>query len=88
MIFTEDGAEKICLISPDGQLIELRINLSLSSVPEEIRRPAAEEGEIMNCISITSTEELSYELIVRDTTLTRFKILYDQSGKALKKKKL
>lgn len=79
-IFNEGGKEKIGIFSHDGTLLELRTNLPLELIPENIRLSASKQGEIMNCISINVSGAINYELIVRDIELKRFRIFSDNNG--------
>lgn len=87
-VFTEEGTEKISLFSREGNLIELKTNLSIEAIPNTIAKAVEQEGEIMNCISIFIPEVLNYELIVRDSNLKRYRISSDKNGSILSKVEL
>ena len=66
-IFYENNKEYIARINSNGNLIDHRINLPLSSLPAEIKSLVKLKGEIMNVVSIHDKINISYEIIVRDT---------------------
>ena len=92
VIFYEKDTEKIARFSRKGDLIEYRINLKpetlVKSLPKQILNSAQIEGEIMNCITVHSTDKLYYEFIVRDSDLVRYLLLLDAEGKKLSLEKL
>jgi hypothetical protein len=87
-VFTEEGKEKISLFSLEGNLIELKTNLSIEAIPNTVAKAVEQEGEIMNCISVFIPEVLNYELIVRDSNLKRYRISSDKNGAILSKVEL
>jgi hypothetical protein len=88
VIFYHDDLEKIARYDNDGTLLEYRVNLPLERVPKKIKKKAAEEGEIMNCIEFHSVDSIRFEFIVRDKELTRYLLLTDKSGNKIRKEKL
>lgn len=88
-IFYIKKQEHICHISQDGIFLENRINLNPYNLPEAIKTPAKEHGELMNAISIHKpNKETEYELIVRNNALERFTIVFMADGSLVKKSKL
>ena len=88
VIFYHDDLEKIAKFDDDGTLFEYRVNLPLERIPAEVRKGAASEGEIMNCIELHTVDILRFEFIVRDKELVRYLLLTDKSGVRIKKEKL
>lgn len=87
-LFYIDDMEHIALFSPDGQIIEKKRNLLLSSGKPEIAIQASKVGEMMNLIEIERDGVIFFEVIARDLYLDRYYILLDNEGKVLDKKKL
>lgn len=87
-VFYKNEVEHIAVYKYDGAMVCLKINLPLTSVPENILQTAKHEGELMNAIQIECEDNLKYELIVRDTELIRYFLLLDENGSILKKEKL
>lgn len=88
-IFYIKNQEYISRISTDGKLLEYKININPSSLPEAIKLPAGEHGELMNAISIHKpNHDLIYELITRNQQLERFTVIYQADGTLVKKEKL
>ncbi|MBE0673277.1 MAG: hypothetical protein IH591_01320 [Bacteroidales bacterium] len=79
-IFFHDKVEKIARFDSRGNLLEYRVNISPDSIPSPIHEGVAEGLEIMNCIALYTSEKLSYELIVRDRDLVRYKLILDSLG--------
>lgn len=88
-IFYIKKQEHICRVTGDGHLLENRINLNPYNLPEAIKTPAQEHGELMNAISIHKpNKETEYELIVRNRALERFTLLFLADGTLVKETKL
>jgi hypothetical protein len=88
-IFYINNQEYISRISKDGVLLEYKINIKTSNLPEIIQIPALEHGELMNVISIQKpNQEPVYELIIRNEKLERFAVLFNANGTFIKKVKL
>jgi len=88
-MFYINNQEYISRISRDGALLEYKINLNPSNLPDNIQTPALEHGELMNAISIHKANQDSiYELITRNKSLERFTVLYNANGTFIKKEKL
>jgi hypothetical protein len=87
-IFYEDGIEKIASFNAEGTLLELRVNLSLPSIPEPVKSQTIMRGEMMNAIRIHRGETLFYEIIYRDKELKRYSILFTAEGKIIKENEL
>lgn len=88
VIFYHDDLEKIARFDTDGTMLEYRINLPLDRIPHAIKKKAATEGEIMNCIEFHSVDTVRYEFIVRNKELIRYLLLTDKKGEKIKKEKL
>jgi len=88
VIFYHDDLEKIARFDTDGTMLEYRINLPLDRIPDAIKKKAAAEGEIMNCIEFHSVDTIRFEFIVRDKELIRYLLLTDKKGEKIKKEKL
>lgn len=81
--------EYISRITKEGVLTEYRVNLSPSNLPDIIKVAAVTHGEIMNAISIHQPgNEITYELITRNSELDRFTVLFHADGSLIKKNKL
>lgn len=87
-IFYYDEIEYIARFDSLGNLINLKKNLSINSIPQHIKEKAAEHGELMNVIEISESEIVGYELIVRDQDLIRFSLLLNEKGGLIQKSKL
>jgi len=87
-IFYHDDIEHIAHFDTKGNLLNLKKNLSIYSIPDHIREKASEHGELMNVIEISEREIVGYELIVRDETLIRFSLLLNEKGGLIQKSKL
>ena len=87
-VFYVDDVEHIALISKTGSLIEYKKNIWLEELPEVVKTGGNALGEIMNVILIYHGEEVFYELIIRNHKLDRFEYLFDNTGVALRTKKL
>jgi hypothetical protein len=79
-VFHENDLEKIAIIDSTGSMVELKINLLLKLIPSSIADIASQHGEIMNAIKIISGEEITFEIIIRDQKLDRYKIEFDKKG--------
>lgn len=86
-LFFHDGITKIARFNLAGKLVEYRVNISPENIPSPIRESAG-EWEIMNCIAVYSSNNLSYELIVRDGELIRYQLWFDSLGNQLRLEKL
>ncbi len=88
-IFYIKKQEFISKINNEGAIQEYRVNLNPYKIPEKINNPAIEIGEIMNAISIHKPDsETVYELIIRNSQLERFAVLFSADGNLIKKEKL
>lgn len=79
-IFYFEGVEKIARFNRDGKLLELRSNLAVENIPDEILKIALYFGEIMNSILIVKEGISAYEIIVRNKKLTRILLLIDENN--------
>ena len=73
-IFFKNDMEHIAVLSPDGNLLEYKVNLSTEYLPEPVKNAALSEGEIMNCVLRNKGNRLEYEIIVRNTSNERFSL--------------
>ena len=87
-IFYLNEIEHIAKISEVKGIIEYKINLNLTELPEQILSSEDIHGEIMNTIAIHRENELLYEIIVRDKKLNRTLLLLNSSGDLLNWKKI
>lgn len=87
-VFYKEELEHIARYNEDGAMVCLKINLPLTKVPDEIRQKAETQGELMNAIYIECDDLQKFELIVRDSELTRYTLLLNESGEVLEKEKL
>lgn len=87
-IFYLDGVEHIAKISESKGIVEYKINLNPTELPEQLRSSEDIHGEIMNVIAIHRNADLMYEIIVRDKNLNRTLLLLNSSGELLNWKKI
>jgi len=74
-IFYENSREHIARIDARGTLLDYKINLSVDSLPERIKKIVESRGEIMNVVSIhnkKNIKNINYEIIIRDKELQRY----------------
>lgn len=79
-VFYKDKIEHIALFSAKGELLEYKITLSEHMLPFPIKKGLKAKGEIMNIISRNKSNNISYEVIVRDAHLQRFIIILAENG--------
>lgn len=83
-IFYQNEQEFIARFDKKANLIDYKINLDIHALPENVKEAAQKHGEIMNAIAIYKEKGLdSYEIIFRDSHLTRFTMLTSASGTIL-----
>lgn len=87
-IFYLDDVEHIALISADGRLKEYKKNLWPNELPEKITAECNQLGEIMNAIVIFEDGKKFFEVIVRDSSLKRKLLLFDESAALIESRKL
>jgi hypothetical protein len=87
-IFYLNDVEHISLFSEKGVLLENKKNLWPSEIPENITAVCITKGEIMNGIVINRADGLFYEIIIRDTNLDRYLLLFEPNGTLMKTEKL
>jgi hypothetical protein len=87
-VFYNNDIEHIAHFDSDGNLLNLKKNLSLAKTPPHILQKAKLHGELMNAIEISEKEVVGYELIVRDEALIRFSLLLNEKGGLIHKSKL
>ncbi len=82
-VFYRDSLEHIALFSPDGRLLEYKINLSAAFLPEALKKQLEERGEIMNAVLRNKGNRIEYEIILRDKEMNRVMITFLGTGKLL-----
>lgn len=87
-IFYDLNIEKIARFDQNGKLVECRINTPVYEIPSFVKTNIEPDYEIMNCIAVYATETMNYELIVRNTELTRYQLLIDSLGHKIKMERL
>ncbi len=87
-IFYSDEIEHIAHFDSSGKLLNLKKNLTIHTIPDQIREKASVHGEIMNIIEIKEEEVVGYELIIRDKELIRYSLLLNEKGGLINKSKL
>ncbi len=87
-VFYLDGVEYIAKISESKGIVEYKINLNPTELPEQLRSSEDIHGEIMNVIAIHHNGDVMYEIIVRDKKLNRTLLLLNSSGELLNWKKI
>jgi len=87
-VFYKDELEHIAGYKINGELLNLKINMQLDTVPESILNTVREHGELMNAIAIHEKGKVQYELIVRDEELIRYFLLVGSCGEVIEKEKL
>jgi hypothetical protein len=87
-IFYLNDVEHISLFSEKGILLENKKNLWPNEIPENITAVCITKGEIMNGIVINHGDRLFYEIIIRDTILNRYLLLFEPNGTLMKTEKL
>lgn len=87
-IFYEGDIEKIAEFDKKGKCLLIKTNLNPLFFQGKLRDIAEKHGEIMNTIQIEKENSVQYEIIVRDTELTRFELILDENGNELKFEKL
>lgn len=87
-IFYKDSLEYIAILSNDGELIEYRKFLPIGFMPEVIKTDLTQKGEIMNIVMINKGNSITYEVILRDTLLTRFLLLLNETGTIIEERVL
>jgi len=87
-IFYNKEVEYIAKISKSGKLYEYKKNLNAKEVPLPIQNYCINLGEIMSAIAIYTINDIIYELIIRNTSMIRFLLLFDINGNLLNKNQL
>jgi len=87
-IFYENNKEHIARIDNSGKLLDYRVNLPPDSLPGKIKKLVEFKGEIMNVVSIYDKKNISYEIIIRDSSLNRYMIFVNNKGIISEKKLL
>jgi len=82
-IYYFEGIEQIARFNGNGDLLSLKRNLTIHTVPAEIAAIAKTYGEIMNVIEMKLGDTLNFEIIYRNESLIRFSLLLDENGKVL-----
>ena len=87
-VFYKNELEHLARFNSKGNLENLKVNMPLDKIPENITNTARKHGELMNAIAIHRRTAVNYELIVRDKNLIRYFLLLDLSGEVIEKEKL
>lgn len=87
-IFYLNEVEYIAKVSEEYGIVEYKINLKPTELPEGVLLSGKKQGEIMNVIAIHRNQELLYEIIVRDEKFNRTLLLLSSSGELLNAKKI
>lgn len=87
-VFYDKDIEKIARFEENGKLVECRINTPVIDIPSFVKTNIEPEYEVMNCIAVYASETMNYELIVRNTELTRYHLLIDSLGHKIKMERL
>ena len=87
-IFHKDQLEYIAIIDSLGELLEYKMSLSEDLLPQQIKENLLHKGEIMNAVLINKGNAISYEVIIRDKSLTRFIINLNETGVLVNEKRL
>jgi hypothetical protein len=87
-VFYEDDLEKIAKYDTEGNFVNVKTNIQVDQLPQNILSIAQSHGEIMNTIIISNSSETYYEIIFRDKELSRYELLLDRDGKIVSNQKL
>jgi hypothetical protein len=88
-IFYLESLEHIARFDDSGFLLDYRVNLVISDLPEKLVKTFKNKGEIMNVVAIYKDHEIKkYEVIMRDESLKRHLVLIDSNYKTLKETEL
>ncbi|PTN08817.1 hypothetical protein [Mangrovibacterium marinum] len=87
-LFYKNELEHIARYAPTGEMTNLKVNLPLEQLPENIEAEAKKHGELMNVIRIENGKILKFELIVRDRQMNRYFLLISHEGEVIEKEKL
>jgi hypothetical protein len=85
-ILMEHGQEKIVRFHDDGNLIDIRVNLTLTEVPANIRNEAEKAGEIMSSIRILDEESVKYEFVLRDKSMKREILFMNEHAEIIRRR--
>lgn len=87
-LFYENELEKIARFDKKGKLIEIRTNIAPNSITGKVKSAAVSIGEVMNVIEIKRSDEILYEIIVRENPVKRILLLINEQAELLTKKVL
>ena len=87
-IFYKDQLEYIAIIDFSGKLLEYKMSLSEDLLPQQIKENLLQKGEIMNAVLINKGNAISYEVIIRNKSLTRFMIILNETGITISERQL
>jgi len=87
-LFYENELEKIARFDKKGKLIEIRTNIAPNSITGKVKSAAVSIGEVMNVIEIKRSDEILYEIIVRENPVKRILLLFNEQAELLTKKVL
>ncbi|MEQ9221344.1 MAG: hypothetical protein RLO17_25040 [Cyclobacteriaceae bacterium] len=83
VLFHKEGIEYIAELDAMGELIKYKMNLNKELLPTLIRSRLEKEREIMNVVLINKRDHIMYEIIVRSSALSRFRLIVDQMGEVI-----
>ncbi|MCB0806405.1 MAG: hypothetical protein KDC05_11450 [Bacteroidales bacterium] len=87
-LFYENKLEKIARFNPEGTLVEIRINHAVSDFPQSAVVQYIREGTVMNYIEIIKDNKKLHELIVKNESMNRFLVLFDENFEVIKQSSL
>jgi len=79
-IFYRNSIEHIALFTFEGELVEYSQNITVDFLPVQIKDTASLKGEIMNSVLKNKGNNLEYEVIVRDSLLKRYVLVFSDAG--------
>ncbi len=85
-VFYKENLEHIAIFSLSGSLIEYKLYLPEGYLPLPIKNMAETIGEIMNAVMRNKGNMVEYEIIVRDSKLTRHLITLSDIGSLIEEK--
>jgi len=87
-MFYDEEVEKIARFDQNGKLVECRINTSFTEIPSFVKSNIEPDYEIMSCIVVYASDNMNYELIVRNSELIRYSLLMDSLGHKIRLERL
>ncbi len=78
--FYRHNIEHIAVFDSNGYLAEYIQNLAAEFLPVHITDIAKEKGEIMNALLRNRGNHIEYEVIIRDSNLVRYMLIFSDIG--------